>query len=425
MMPERSPSSSLPLGGSDLEQPPASGRRPRSARAKLRPVAATDADADFASGDPAPDDHPTVETPLVLMSGIEEDASNTQADAEVPTLEPPAPGAAPDDVWDEPSPEENTDAEEVADTLVQLEQPSAGPAPRASDDGPSADTLRLYLRDIGQVSLLTADQEVALARRIARGQAEQQKGSGADRRVLADAERARRELTEANLRLVVSIARKYSSRGMSLHDLIQEGNVGLMRAVEKFDYRRGFRFSTYATWWIRQAVTRAISEQGRTIHVPGHLMELLQRMGRVTRELEQRLGRDPSPEEIAYTMNLQTDRVVELQAIAQEPLSLETPIGEEEGTILADFVEDTRTDMPLQIALLDSQRQRIDQALLQLSERERQVLSLRYGLRNERYHTLDEVGRLLRVTRERVRQIETRALRKLRLSLLRHDRYED
>ncbi len=289
------------------------------------------------------------------------------------------------------------------------------------DDGAMPDALRLYLREIGRVALLSAEREASLARRIAIGKAEAERGRAADPRILADADRARRELTEANLRLVVSIARRYSSRGLTVHDLIQEGNVGLMRAVERFDYRRGFRFSTYATWWIRQAISRAIGDQGRSIHIPGHLLELLTKIGRITRDLEQRLGREATPDEIGLEAGINGERVRELRMLNADPVSLDAPVGEEEGSVLGDFVEDTQSDVPLEVALVEAQRDRVKVALGQLSDRERQVLTMRYGLRGPRYYTLDEVGRALRVTRERVRQIETRALRKLRFSLLRYE----
>jgi len=297
-------------------------------------------------------------------------------------------------------------------------------SPSRSDAVQSDDTTRLYLQEIGQVSLLSAGDEVQLARRIARGRLEEIKTPPLDDAVIRQATEARRALTEANLRLVVSIARRYIGRGLTLQDLIQEGNVGLMRAVEKFDHQRGFRFSTYATWWIRQAISRAVEDQGRTIHLPSHLSELLHRVLRTARQLEQLLGREPTSEELGLELGLSGERIRELYTIAQDPVSLETPLGEDEDTVLGDFVEDTQADAPLDVAIQELQRQQIMAVLTKLDDREREVLALRYGLHGGRSLTLDEVGKNMRVTRERIRQIETKALRKLRHSLQGRDRYD-
>ena len=262
---------------------------------------------------------------------------------------------------------------------------------------PSLDSLRLYLREIGKVQLLTADQEVTLAKRVERG----------DRA-------AKRQMIEANLRLVVSIAKPQLGRGLSFLDLIQEGSVGLIRAVEKFDYRRGFKFSTYATWWIRQAVTRAIADQARTIRIPVHMFERLNKVVQIERQLVQRLGREPRPNEIAAELELTTAEVREIVHMAQFPVSLEKPLGEEGDAKLSDLVEDELAESPLEVALVSLRCADIEHALAALPARERRVIELRFGLHSGRPRTLEEVGRSLGLTRERIRQIETKALRKLR-----------
>jgi RNA polymerase primary sigma factor len=259
------------------------------------------------------------------------------------------------------------------------------------------DPVRMYLREIGRVPLLTAAQEVALAHRMEMGD-----------------EEARRHLTEANLRLVVSVAKKYIGRGMSLLDLIQEGNIGLIRAVEKFDYHKGFKFSTYATWWIRQAITRAIADQARTIRIPVHMVETINRLIRTSRRLVQELGRDPTSDEIAREMGLLPEKVREIQKISQEPVSLETPIGEEEDSHLGDFIEDQKALAPADAASHQLLKEQVEDVLDSLTQRERRVLQLRFGLDDGRSRTLEEVGREFGVTRERIRQIEAKALRKLR-----------
>jgi len=261
---------------------------------------------------------------------------------------------------------------------------------------PSLDSLRLYLREIGKVPLLTADQEVYLAKRIERGDMG-----------------AKTQMIEANLRLVVSIAKGYLGRGLSFLDLIQEGSLGLIRAVEKFDYRKGYKFSTYATWWIRQAVTRAIADKARTIRIPVHMVEKLNKVVHIERQLVQRLGREPRPEEIAEELEITTDEVREILRMAQHPVSLEKPIGEEEDSELGDFVEDENTETPDEAASLTLRRSDIEHALNALPERERQVIELRFGLTGGQPCTLEEVGKAFGVTRERIRQIENNTLKKL------------
>lgn len=265
-------------------------------------------------------------------------------------------------------------------------------------DGMSIDDpVRMYLREIGRVPLLSAAQEVNLAKRMEDGDDE-----------------ARRHLTEANLRLVVSVAKKYIGRGMSLLDLIQEGNIGLIRAVEKFDYRKGYKFSTYATWWIRQAITRAIADQARTIRIPVHMVETINRLMRTSRRLVQELGRDPTSDEVAREMGLPPEKVREIIKISQEPVSLETPIGEEEDSHLGDFIEDQKALAPADAASHQLLKEQVEDVLDSLTQRERRVLQLRFGLDDGRSRTLEEVGREFGVTRERIRQIEAKALRKLR-----------
>ena len=259
------------------------------------------------------------------------------------------------------------------------------------------DPVRMYLKEIGKISLLTAEEEVEIAKRMEAGD-----------------EFAKKELAEANLRLVVSIAKRYVGRGMSFLDLIQEGNLGLMKAVDKFDYTKGFKFSTYATWWIRQAITRAIADQARTIRIPVHMVETINKLVRVQRQLVQDLGRDPLPEEIAQEMNLDVERVREIQKIAQEPVSLETPIGEEEDSHLGDFIPDDEILSPQDAATFTLLKEQLNTVLETLTEREKKVLTLRFGLDDGRARTLEEVGKEFDVTRERIRQIEAKALRKLR-----------
>ena len=259
------------------------------------------------------------------------------------------------------------------------------------------DPVRMYLKEIGKVQLLTADEEIELAKRMEKGD-----------------EDAKKQLAEANLRLVVNITKRYVGRGMLFLDLIQEGNMGLIKAVEKFDYRKGYKFSTYATWWIRQAITRAIADQARTIRIPVHMVETINKLTRVSRQLLQELGREPSPEEIAEEMDIPVDRVREIQKISQEPVSLETPIGEEEDSHLGDFLPDDDVPAPSEAAASMILKEQLVEVLGTLTEREQKVLRLRFGLDDGRARTLEEVGKEFNVTRERIRQIEAKALRKLR-----------
>ncbi|MBF6590710.1 MAG: RNA polymerase sigma factor RpoD [Ktedonobacterales bacterium] len=273
----------------------------------------------------------------------------------------------------------------------------------------------MYLREIGRVPLLSAAQEVALAKRIERGKLERQRSLREQNiGVVCDAEEAQRQLTEANLRLVVSVAKKYIGRGMSLLDLIQEGNIGLIRAVEKFDYTKGYKFSTYATWWIRQAITRAIADQARTIRIPVHMVETINRLVRISRRLLQEMGREPTSEEIAQEMQISPEKVREIIKVSQEPVSLETPIGEEDDSHLGDFIEDHGALAPAEAASHQILKEQVKQALGSLTQREQEVLRLRFGLDDGRSRTLEEVGKEFKVTRERIRQIEAKALRKLR-----------
>ena len=259
------------------------------------------------------------------------------------------------------------------------------------------DPVRMYLKEIGKVSLLSADEEIELAKRMEQGD-----------------ENAKKRLAEANLRLVVSIAKRYVGRGMLFLDLIQEGNLGLIKAVEKFDYRKGYKFSTYATWWIRQAITRAIADQARTIRIPVHMVETINKLIRVSRQLLQELGREPTPEEIAEEMDMPVDRVREILKISQEPVSLETPIGEEEDSHLGDFIQDDNVPVPADAAAFTLLKEQLVEVLSTLTDREQKVLRLRFGLDDGRARTLEEVGKEFNVTRERIRQIEAKALRKLR-----------
>ena len=284
------------------------------------------------------------------------------------------------DVDDEPTEEELENIEFSVPDGVSIEDP-----------------VRMYLKEIGKVPLLSADEEVELAKKMETGDLD-----------------ARKRLAEANLRLVVSIAKRYVGRGMLFLDLIQEGNLGLIKAVEKFDYRKGYKFSTYATWWIRQAITRAIADQARTIRIPVHMVETINKLIRVQRQLLQELVREPYPEEIAKEMNLPVDRVREIQKISQEPVSLETPIGEEEDSHLGDFIQDDNVPVPAEAAAFTLLKEQLSEVLGTLTDRERKVLELRFGLDDGRARTLEEVGKEFNVTRERIRQIEAKALRKLR-----------
>ncbi|PZR58909.1 MAG: RNA polymerase sigma factor RpoD [Candidatus Meridianibacter frigidus] len=276
------------------------------------------------------------------------------------------------------------------------------------------DPVRMYLKEIGRVPLLSMQDEKDLAMKIEAGEAEALKNGSANSSIVVMGEEAKRQLTEANLRLVVSIAKKYVGRGMLFLDLIQEGNLGLIRAVEKFDYRKGYKFSTYATWWIRQAITRALADQARTIRIPVHMVETINRLIKISRQLLQELGRDPSVEEIASEMGLTPEKVREVIKISQEPISLETPIGEEEDSHLGDFIEDQEAVAPAEAASVMLLKEKMADVLQNLTDRERKVLVLRFGLEDGHQRTLEEVGQEFGVTRERIRQIEAKALRKLR-----------
>lgn len=283
------------------------------------------------------------------------------------------------------------DKEEKAAEEAKKEEMIAPPGVKINDP------VRMYLKEIGRVDLLTADEEVSLAKRIEAGD-----------------DTAKQELAEANLRLVVSIAKRYVGRGMSFLDLIQEGNMGLMKAVEKFDYEKGFKFSTYATWWIRQAITRAIADQARTIRIPVHMVETINKLVRIQRQLLQDLGREPTPEEIGAEMDLPTEKVRDILKISQEPVSLETPIGEEDDSHLGDFIEDNDATSPSDNAAYELLKAELEDVLDTLTDREENVLRLRFGLDDGRQRTLEDVGKVFGVTRERIRQIEAKALRKLR-----------
>ncbi len=283
-----------------------------------------------------------------------------------------------------------TDEDEVDMEKIDLSVP----------DGISIeDPVRMYLKEIGKVPLLSAEEEIELAKRMAEGD-----------------EDAKKRLAEANLRLVVSIAKRYVGRGMLFLDLIQEGNLGLIKAVEKFDYQKGFKFSTYATWWIRQAITRAIADQARTIRIPVHMVETINKLIRVSRQLLQELGREPSPEEIAEELDMPVERVREILKISQEPVSLETPIGEEEDSHLGDFIQDDNVPVPAEAAAATLLKEQLDEVLGTLTEREQKVLRLRFGMNDGRARTLEEVGKEFDVTRERIRQIEAKALSKIETS---------
>ena len=287
---------------------------------------------------------------------------------------------------------EETDAADVAEDIADIESDLGGAEGVAIDD-----PVRMYLKEIGKVPLLSAAEEIEIAKRMADGDQE-----------------AKRQLAEANLRLVVSVAKRYVGRGMLFLDLIQEGNLGLIKAVEKFDYRKGYKFSTYATWWIRQAITRAIADQARTIRIPVHMVETINKLIRVNRQLLQEYGREPRPDEIAREMGISEEKVREIIKVAQEPVSLETPIGEEEDSHLGDFIPDDDAPAPAEVAAFTLLKEQLMEVLDTLTPREEKVLRLRFGLDDGKARTLEEVGREFNVTRERIRQIEAKALRKLR-----------
>ncbi|MGW4344528.1 RNA polymerase sigma factor [Streptomyces sp. NPDC004690] len=348
-----------------------------------------------------------------------------------PEPEPPEASDAPDasdepDASDAPEAPDEPDAPEALDApdpLDAVEPPRAAPA-RTESGGPSADLFRQYLREIGRIPLLTAAEEVELARRVEAGLFAEEKLSSTpdlDSRLAGDLDRlvvsgrmAKRRLIEANLRLVVSVAKRYVGRGLTMLDLVQEGNLGLIRAVEKFDYARGYKFSTYATWWIRQAMSRALADQARTIRVPVHVVELINRVVRVQRRMLQERGYEPTPAEVAAQLDLTPDRVGEVLRLAQEPVSLHAPVGEEDDVALGDLIEDGDAASPVESAAFLLLREHLEAVLSTLGERERKVVQLRYGLMDGRPRTLEEIGRIFGVTRERIRQIESKTLNKLR-----------
>ena len=333
--------------------------------------------------------------------------------------------------------EEDDDIDEEEINLIEEEEVDLENIDLSVPDGVSIeDPVRMYLKEIGKVPLLSADEEIELAQKMENGakasenisklmaqmseeaseeeKAELQQKIDAEQGIIDEGEEAKKKLAEANLRLVVSIAKRYVGRGMLFLDLIQEGNLGLIKAVEKFDYSKGYKFSTYATWWIRQAITRAIADQARTIRIPVHMVETINKLIRVSRQLLQELGREPSPEEIAAEMKMPEERVREILKISQEPVSLETPIGEEEDSHLGDFIQDDNVPVPADAAAFSLLKEQLTEVLGTLTEREQKVLKLRFGLEDGRARTLEEVGKEFNVTRERIRQIEAKALRKLR-----------
>ncbi|MEU0833034.1 RNA polymerase sigma factor [Streptomyces sp. NPDC005969] len=325
-----------------------------------------------------------------------------------------------------PEPPELSDIPEAAGVMEEQAELPEPPEPRGRPDpgGPSSDLFRQYLREIGRIPLLTAADEVELARRVEAGLFAEERLAGTpdpDSRLAVDLDRlvvmgrmAKRRLIEANLRLVVSVAKRYIGRGLTMLDLVQEGNLGLIRAVEKFDYARGYKFSTYATWWIRQAMSRALADQARTIRVPVHVVELINRVVRVQRRMLQERGYEPTPEEVAAQLDLTPERVDEVLRLAQEPVSLHAPVGEEDDVALGDLIEDGDAASPVESAAFLLLREHLEAVLSTLNERERKVVQLRYGLDDGRPRTLEEIGRIFGVTRERIRQIESKTLNKLR-----------
>ncbi|NBE55056.1 RNA polymerase sigma factor [Streptomyces boluensis] len=350
-------------------------------------------------------DHPEADRPEPV------DAADTTAEAPEPN-EPNEPNEPP----------EASEPNDRNEPVERIEPPV--PRPRPETSGPSSDLFRQYLREIGRIPLLTAAEEVELARRVEAGLFAEEKltdGSDLDTRLALDLDQlvvrgrmAKRRLIEANLRLVVSVAKRYIGRGLTMLDLVQEGNLGLIRAVEKFDYARGFKFSTYATWWIRQAMSRALADQARTIRVPVHVVELINRVVRVQRRMLQERGYEPTAEEVADQLDLAPERVGEVLRLAQEPVSLHAPVGEEDDVALGDLIEDGDAASPVESAAFLLLREHLEAVLSTLGERERKVVQLRYGLADGRPRTLEEIGRIFGVTRERIRQIESKTLNKLR-----------
>ncbi|MGW2324901.1 sigma-70 family RNA polymerase sigma factor [Streptomyces sp. NPDC001700] len=350
-------------------------------------------------------------------------AQRTAADAEQATEPAPAPGTEPEPDSEPEGATEPDDGPGADDAPEPDDGPAERPA-RAETTGPSSDLFRQYLREIGRIPLLSAAEEVELARRVEAGLFAEEKLANApdlDSQLALDLDRlvvlgrmAKRRLIEANLRLVVSVAKRYVGRGLTMLDLVQEGNLGLIRAVEKFDYARGYKFSTYATWWIRQAMSRALADQARTIRVPVHVVELINRVVRVQRRMLQERGYEPTPEEVAVHLDLTPERVSEVLRLAQEPVSLHAPVGEEDDVALGDLIEDGDAASPVESAAFLLLREHLEAVLSTLGERERKVVQLRYGLADGRPRTLEEIGRIFGVTRERIRQIESKTLNKLR-----------
>jgi RNA polymerase primary sigma factor len=373
-----------------------------------------------------------VQTQTLVQTDATTDAPEPDAETGVLVAVPPQSRAAlhPETAAEpsEPSAEALEEAEpaEPAEALAETEPAEpAEPAPvRADSAGPSSDLFRQYLREIGRIPLLTAAEEVELARRVEAGLFAEEKllnSPDLDTELALDLDRlvvmgrvAKRRLIEANLRLVVSVAKRYVGRGLTMLDLVQEGNLGLIRAVEKFDYARGYKFSTYATWWIRQAMSRALADQARTIRVPVHVVELINRVVRVQRRLLQERGHEPTAEDVAVQLDLPPERVGEVLRLAQEPVSLHAPVGEEDDVALGDLIEDGDAASPVESAAFLLLREHLEAVLSTLGERERKVVQLRYGLADGRPRTLEEIGRIFGVTRERIRQIESKTLNKLR-----------
>lgn len=368
-----------------------------------------------------------VQTQTLIQTDASTDGTEPDAETDVLVAVPPQSRAAHHpEAEPEASPEP---AEPPAGALdaVETAEPVEAPVParaRADTSGPSSDLFRQYLREIGRIPLLTAAEEVELARRVEAGLFAEEKLSSTpdlESRLALDLDRlvvmgrmAKRRLIEANLRLVVSVAKRYVGRGLTMLDLVQEGNLGLIRAVEKFDYARGYKFSTYATWWIRQAMSRALADQARTIRVPVHVVELINRVVRVQRRMLQERGYEPTPEEVAAHLDLLPERVSEVLRLAQEPVSLHAPVGEEDDVALGDLIEDGDATSPVESAAFLLLREHLEAVLSTLGERERKVVQLRYGLADGRPRTLEEIGRIFGVTRERIRQIESKTLNKLR-----------
>ncbi|MDC0766094.1 RNA polymerase sigma factor [Streptomyces sp. HD] len=376
-----------------------------------------------------------VQTQTLIQTDASTDATEPDAEPDVLVAVPPQSRVehhpeTETETETEPEPEASPEpAEPPAEALdaADAAEPVEAPLParnRADNSGPSSDLFRQYLREIGRIPLLTAAEEVELARRVEAGLfAEEKLGStpDLDSQLALDLDRlvvmgrmAKRRLIEANLRLVVSVAKRYVGRGLTMLDLVQEGNLGLIRAVEKFDYARGYKFSTYATWWIRQAMSRALADQARTIRVPVHVVELINRVVRVQRRMLQERGYEPTPEEVAAHLDLLPERVSEVLRLAQEPVSLHAPVGEEDDVALGDLIEDGDATSPVESAAFLLLREHLEAVLSTLGERERKVVQLRYGLADGRPRTLEEIGRIFGVTRERIRQIESKTLNKLR-----------